>query len=263
MSVFNALLSNIDQLELPSKSWGTHIAGEKIALIAIKPSPFDGFVDLFKSIVLYENEEQQLQVTTTILQMPIKVAYLNYDIKDITDLQTFLNQYEKVQFCKYFIADQYETCETIGKDFSNICANCETATNNLEINQQCNKENSLSHVFECNTCFSSLEATEWHSYVSPDNQSDLKDKEKPASKTEPDCMCQICGSKWDSPQELLEHEKAHFNGNLVCVVCHKDFNLFQRLVVHTKKYHPNVPFINCHLCKKKFSTARHLRVHLR
>lgn len=194
--------------------------------------------------------------------MPVKVAYLNYDIKDITDLQTFLNEYENVQFCKYFTAEQCGACEVVGKDFSNICANCETAINDLEINEQCNKENSLSHLFESGICFSSLEGMESLSYALYDNQTDSQDVEKPASK-EPVHVCQICRSRWDSSQELLEHEKAHFNGSFTCIVCHKNFYCHQRLVAHTKHYHPDVPFIHCHLCKKKFRAVLLLRSHLR
>lgn len=253
---------------LPSKSWGTHISGEKLALLSIKSTPYDGSVELFKSVILYENEEQHLQVNTSILQVPVKVPYLNYDIRDIAHLQAFINEFEKVQFCKYFITVQSGTCETVGKDFSDVCANCEAA-HIIEINLQCNEENNSAHTLHCSTCpetFSSLEAMKCHAYVFHDNQLKYtvhsKEVEKAAIE-EPDYMCKICGNKWNSSKELLDHELTHFNGSFRCVVCHEKFNCLQRLVTHTKKYHPNVPFINCHLCNKKFAASRYLRVHLR
>lgn len=269
-SIFNYLISKLDELRLPSKSWGAHICGEKLALLSVKSTSYDSSVELFKSVVLYENEEQHLQVNTTIQQISVKVPYLNYDIRDIIHLQAFVNDFEKVQFCKYFIIIKDGACETVGKDFSDICSNCETAHIGVEINPQCNKESSSSDTFECRKCpekFSSLEAMKCHSYVFHDNQLiytvPSKELEKQPPNEQPDYMCKICGSRWDSSKELLDHEVTHFSGSSRCIVCQERFNCVQRLVTHTKKYHPNVPFINCHLCSKKFVAARYLRVHLR
>lgn len=256
------MLTKLDEILVPSKNWGTHISNGNLVLLSIKPTSNNSLVELFKCIVLSENTEQQLQVNTSILQVPVKVSYLNYDIKEVSDLQSFINDFEKVQLCKYFLTVQNKTCETIGKNFSDICSNCEAEV-------QCNRDNSLNETLKCSECselFSSLDAIKCHSYVFHGNHLKYTVCTEEVQKTvteESGYVCRICGNRCDSSKELTIHEVTHFNGSFKCVVCHESFNCMQRLITHTKKYHPNVPFIKCHLCNKKFVAARYLRVHLR
>lgn len=242
----------------------------KIAILSVKSDPYHkSLVEINKSVLLYENEEQYLQVNTSIFQISIEVPYLNYDIRSISQLQSFVNDFEKVQFCKYLLCVQSENCGTIGKNFSDICANCECA---IEMNPECKtiqNNSSERNIFKCNNCsdsFPSLEVMQCHAYVLHDSHLDYtvhsEDMQESADKKS-NYLCQICGKKSNSSKTLLDHELTHFIGGFRCLLCQQNFNCIQRIITHTKKYHPNVPFIKCHLCSKKFAEIRHLRIHLR
>lgn len=268
-SVLEALLNNLTDLMLPAPSWATHICDDSLVLVSVRVTGFTK-VDLYKSVVITEDKERHLQVNTCMLQMPVVVPYLNYSIKNISELQSFLNHFDNVQICKYSLQNKHENCEIVGKNYCNICANCEAA-DAVEINPVCNTDNN--NVFKCNKCsetFTSLEGMKCHAYVF--HKSRLTYSFEPVVAEESavnletenlDYMCKICGSKWDSSKALREHELMHFNGSFTCMVCRERFNCFERLITHTKKYHPNVSFIKCHKCSKKFVAARYLRVHLR
>lgn len=267
--VLKTLLNTTKELVLPSPNWAAHVCDGKLVLLSVKLTAFNQFVNLCKSVVLSEDSEQQLQVATFILQIPVKVPYLDYTIRSSLDLQSFLEKFDKVQLCKYFLQFQYETCETVGKDFSDVCSKCEPAHTKMEAED--NKQNNRSfHCNQCSETFSSSTEMKCHAYVfhnsyltytvSPKNQEEAKPNitvEKSGN------VCKMCGTKWTTPQELTQHELLHFGGSFKCIACNENFNCLDRLVTHTKKYHPNVPFIQCERCNKKFVAARYLRVHMR
>lgn len=272
ISVLETLLNNLTDLKLPASSWATHICDGSLVLVSVKVAGFSK-VDLYKSVVITEDSKRHLQLNTCVLQIPVVMPDLDYNIRNMSDLQSFLNHFNKVQICKYFLQNKHENCGVVGKQFRDICANCETK-NAIKISPTCNTNSTASdNVFKCNKCsetFTSLEGMKCHAYVFHKGRLTYSFEPNIAEESAVnhdaqnlDQMCKICGSKWDSSEALQNHELMHFNGSFTCIVCRERFNCFERLISHTKKYHPNVAFIKCHYCSKKFVAARYLRVHLR
>lgn len=259
-STFNNLLSNINELVLPSKCWGTHVLNGKLAILSVQPSISDNSVKVYKCVLIYENREQDLQVDTSILNIPVKIAYLNYQIKDTSHLQAFINDFERVQFCKYYFSVQNEACETIGNNFSDVCANC-VATYAIQINPA--PEQTTIKCTHCAEKFSSLEAMKCHVCVFHNKRIAYARRDVRIETQEQSDICKICGFVSSSSKQLADHELAHFDGSFKCSVCHENFNYYERLITHTKKYHPYVPFIKCHQCNHKFTSLGGLRVHER
>lgn len=264
------LISNLQDLVLPSPDWGIHVCDGNLILLLVKLTDLNK-VDLCKSIIVSKKDDGVLQLNTCLSQTPVVVSYLNYSIKNIVELQSFVECFNKVQVCKYFAQRKYETvtCEIVGKDYSNVCGSCEAVV----INPECIESSAPSSLYKCKMCSESspsLEELKCHAYVFHDAR--LSYTVEPQRREEAtmdvenkklDYTCKMCGSKCDSSNALKDHELQHFNGSFKCVVCQVHFNCLDRLVTHTKKYHPRAPFIRCHRCGKTFVTARYLRTHLR